>query len=169
MTQPKLVDRSEQPYMGIRTEASLTELDQVIPVLLAEVFAWLGKQGVTPAGAPFIRCHVINMAAKMAVEVGVPVASALEGDGKVCPGVLPAGRYAALIYTGVQNGIEGNGALIDWANEQGIVWDAWDAENGQAFRGRYESFLSNPDEVPDTQQWETVVSIRLADEQPRRG
>ena len=111
MTQPMLEDRNEQPYMGIRTEASLTELDQVVPVLLAEVFAWLGKQGMTPAGPPFIRYYVINMAANMAVEVGVPVASDLEDDGKVCPGMLPAGRYAALIYTGTQNGVEGNGGL----------------------------------------------------------
>src|SRR5262249_14780786 len=131
-----------------------------------EMFAWLGARGVTPAGAPFIRYHVIDMAALMDVEVGVPVANVLEGDGRVCAGVLPAGRYAVLIYTGVKNGIAGNAVLIDWADEQGIVWDAWDAEKGQAFRGRYEVLLTNPEEEPDQEQWETEVAIRLADQQP---
>ena len=133
----------------------------------------MDKQGVAPAGAPFIRYHVINMAANMDVELGVPVASAIAsaeaGDGRVRAGVLPAGRYAALVYTGVKNGLQGNKVLVDWAKEQGIEWDAWDAENGHAFRGRYESFLTSPDEEPDQAKWETEVAIRLADKQPTGG
>jgi effector-binding domain-containing protein len=151
--------------MGIRTEAAQRELHQIIPPLLVEVFAWLGVRGVIPAGAPFIRYHVINMATTMDVEVGVPVASALEDDRRVCPGALPASRYAVLIYTGVKHGFQGSKALIDWAKEQGI---AWDVEKGQAFRGRYELFLTNPNEEPGQEHWETEVAIRLADQQPSR-
>ena len=162
---PQIEDRSDKPYVGIRTKASGDELPTVIPQLLGEVFGWLGKHGVAPAGAPFMRFHVIDMETTMDVEIGVPVASALAGDGRVCSGVLPAGRYAALVYAGVKNGIEANKVLIDWAKEQGIEWDAWDAENGHAFRGRYESFLTNPAEEPDQAKWETEVAIRLADEQ----
>ena len=153
--QPKIEDRSEKPYGGIRTQAAGDDLPQVIPQLLGEVFAWLGKQGSASAGAPFIRFHVINMETTMEVEIGVPVASALAGDGRVRPGVLPAGRYATLVYAGVKNAIEANKVLIDWAKEQGIEWDAWDTETGHAFRARYETFLTGPDDDPDQAKWET--------------
>lgn len=167
--QPKIEARSEQPYVGIRTHAAGEAFPQVIPQLLGEVFAWLGRQGIAPAGAPFIRYHVINMETQMDVDLGVPVASTLAGDGRVCPGILPAGRFATLVYAGVKNGILANGVLIDWANEQGIEWDVWDVENGHAFAARYESFLTDPDEEPDQAKWETEVAIRLADNQPAKG
>jgi hypothetical protein len=51
---------------------------------------------------------------------------------------LPAGRYASLVYAGVENGIAGDGALIDWAVGQGIEWDHWGNELGDAFGGRVE-------------------------------
>jgi effector-binding domain-containing protein len=167
--QPKIEDRSEKPYVGTRTQATTDDLPMVIPQLLGEVLAWVGKQGVAPAGAPFIRFHVINMETTMDVEIGVPVASALAGDGRVSPGVLPAGQYATLVYAGVENGIEANKVLIDWAREQGIEWDAWDTEAGHAFRARYETFLTDPNADPDQANWETEVAIRLADEQSAKG
>src|SRR5690349_20662015 len=98
MTEPKVENRDEQPYMGIRSQVPMAELPTVIPQSLGEIFAWLGKEGVTPAGPPFIRYHVIDMSSKLDVELGVPVASALAGDDRVAAGVLPAGRYASLVY-----------------------------------------------------------------------
>jgi effector-binding domain-containing protein len=169
ITEPKLEDRNKQHYVGIRTQVPMKEMGKgVIPQLLGEVFAWLGKQGVAPAGAPFIRYHVINMEANMDIELGVPIASALPSDGRVSPGVLPAGRYATLVYTGLRNGIKGNKALLDWAAEKGIRWDRWDAENGDAFRSRYESYLTDPAEEPNQAKWETEVAIKVADDQPRQ-
>jgi effector-binding domain-containing protein len=167
MTEPRLEDRSAQHYVGIRTQATMQEMRAgLIPRLLGEVFAWLEKQGVAPAGAPFIRYHVINMESKLDIELGVPVASALAGDGRISAGVLPAGRYAALIYTGVENGIPANGALLDWGAEQGLVWDTYAAENGDGFGARIESYLTDPADEPDPAKWETEVAIRLADQQP---
>lgn len=163
IAEPKLGDRTEQPYMGIRTQVPMRKLKDIIPQSIDEMFSWLGRQGVEPAGRPFIRYHVINMAGKMDVEVGVPVKGALSGDERISAGVLPAGRYASLIYSGVKNGIEGNKALLDWATEQGIVWDRWDDKNGDAFGSRVEFFLTGPDEDPDPANWETEVAIRLAD------
>jgi effector-binding domain-containing protein len=166
--EPKIQLRDAQPYMGIRTQIPITELSIVIPQLLGEVFAWLGKQGVVPASAPFIRYHVINMAAKLDVEMGVPVASAVSGDHRVSAGVLPAGQYASLVYTGVKNGMKANAALLDWGAKKGLMWDRWEAENGDGFGARFESFLTDPNVEPDQAKWETEVAIRLADSQPRK-
>jgi len=127
----------------------------------------LRNQGEAPAGPPFIRYHVIDMESKLDIELGVPIASALASDGDVSAGALPAGQYASLVYTGVTNGMEANAALLDWGAKNGLVWDQWDTENGDAFGGRFESFLTEPDDEPDPAKWETEVAIRLADNQPR--
>ena len=161
--QPRIEHRHEQPYVGIRTQVPIRTLGSTIPNLLGELFPWLSERGVAPSGPPFIRYHVINMAAEMDVELGIPVATALPGDGRVCPGTLPAGRYTALVYTGRDNGIAGNAALLDWGKQQGLIWDRRQTDNGDAFGARYESFLTAPDEQPDPRKWETEVAIRVAD------
>ena len=167
ITKPKLEDRPEQRYVGIRTQVPMSQFKKIIPQFLDELFAWLGKQEVDPAGAPFMRYHVINMAGNMDVELGVPVATVVRGDGRVAPGVIPAGRYATLVYSGV-TGIKGNKTLIDWAVKNNIRWDRWNDENGDAFRARVEYFLTDPAEEPDRKKWETEVAIKVVDAQAQR-
>jgi effector-binding domain-containing protein len=168
ITEPKLDDRTEQPYMGIRTLVPMEEMGSgLIPRLHGEVMGYLKKHGVAPAGAPFLRFHVINMPGKMDIELGWPVASALPGDGRVAAGALPAGRYASLVYTGIMNGIPANKALLDWGAEQGLVWDTYVSDHGDGFGARYESYLTDPADEPDMAKWETEVAIRLADDQAR--
>jgi effector-binding domain-containing protein len=167
MTEPKLEDRSEQPYVAVRTQATMQELASVIPQLLGEVFAWLGSQGVPPAGAPFIRYFVIDMAAQLDIALGVPVATAVPGNKRIAAGMLPAGRYATLVYTGVQNGIAANAALLDWGAKQGFEWQKWATANGAAWGARLESYLTDPEIEPDPAKWETEVAFRLADPQAR--
>ena len=138
VTEPKLDNRSEKHYVGIRKVVTMEEMGSgVIPQLIDEVYGWLGKRGIEPVGGPFMRFYVIDMAVNMDIEIGVPVATPVTGDGRVSPGVIPAGRYASLIYTDSRKGYEGNKVLIDWAKEKGIEWDAWDDPKGNAFRSRY--------------------------------
>jgi effector-binding domain-containing protein len=130
------------------------------------VYAWLRQHGIAPAGAPFIRYRVIDMSAQLDIELGVPVARAVSGDDRIRADELPAGRYATLIYADVRRGIEANAALLEWGARQGLVWDSWTAENGEAFGARLESYLTDPQDEPDLAKWETEVAIRLADDQP---
>ena len=160
---PKIEERAAQPYVGIRTQVPIRKFRTVIPRLLDEVFTWLKERNIAPDGPPFMRHHVINMEALMDIALAVPVAEAIEGDDRVVGGELPAGRYAALIYTGVKNGIKGNGALLEWGAQQGLQWDRWDDESGEAFGARIEWFLTDPDNEPDDTKWETEVAIRLAE------
>lgn len=162
ISEPKVEERAEQHYVGIRTQVPHSKFREIIPQYLDELFAWLGARDVTPACAPFMRYYVINMPGLMDVELGIPVAAAMPGEGRIVPGVIPAGRYAALVYTGL-NGIAGNAALIGWAENNGIQWDRWDDPNGDAFRARIEYYLTDPAEEPDPEKWETEVAIKLAD------
>jgi effector-binding domain-containing protein len=167
ITEPKLENRNEQHYVAIRSQATMQQLATAIQQGIGEVSAWLGMQGVAPDGAPFIRYLVIDMEALLEIEVGFPVASALAGDARIRAGVLPAGRYASLVYTGIDNGIQGNWELLKWGAAQGLEWDSWKTEKGDGFGARFESFLTDPNEEPDQATWETEVAIRLADHQPR--
>ena len=84
-----------------------------------------------------MRYYVIDMAARMDIEIGWPVAAPVASEGRVAAGVLPAGRYASLVYTGVQNGV----ARQQGADRLGRLKTAsagirWDDPNGDAFRAR---------------------------------
>ncbi|WP_255553184.1 GyrI-like domain-containing protein [Ktedonobacter sp. SOSP1-52] len=167
MTEPKSEDRMAQPYMGMRTRIPMQELGVVIPQYIGEVFAFLGKQGVAPVHAPFVRYHVINMPEMLDIEVGIPVASPLPDEDRIHGGVLPAGRYASLVYTGIENGIQANAALMEWGARHGLVWDSRETKDGEAFGSRFESFLTDPEKQPDQGKWETEVAIRLAESQEK--
>ncbi|MBP8001636.1 MAG: GyrI-like domain-containing protein [Chloroflexi bacterium] len=162
VTSPQIDYRAEKPYVGIRTQTPMKGMFKVIDKLFKEMNVWLKKQGVKSAGPPFLRYHVIDMAGEMDIEVGMPVAAALPVNGRVTNGVLPAGRYASLVYVG--NGYTGNKTLVEWAKANGIAWDRWDDAKGDAFRSRYETYLTDPAIEPRKTKWEVEVAIKLADE-----
>jgi effector-binding domain-containing protein len=164
ISEPQIDERPEKVYMGIRTQTPMKGMFKVVDGLRKELTAWFKAQGAAPAGPPFLRYHIIDMAGEMDIEYGIPVATALAGDQRVTAGVLPAGRYASLIYTG--HGLTGNKALIEWAASNGIKWDRWDDAKGDAFRARLETYLTHPKIEPRKTKWEIEVAIKLADEQP---
>ena len=163
-TQPVIDERPERYTAGIRLKAPIRDFKKVIPPTLTEVLGWVRGHGVGSGDPPFMRLYVINMEGEMDMELGVPVARPIQPDGRITPGVLPAGRYASLIYTGRDRGYAGNGVLIRWGQKQGVVWDAWDDPAGEAFACRYEAFLTDPADEPDHKKWQTEVAIKLADE-----
>lgn len=166
-TDPKLEDRAEQHYAGIRVQVPMSELGSgLIPQLHDEVMGWLKEQGVSPTGGPLLRYHVIDMACNLDIEMAWPVAEPVTGNGRVNAGALPAGRYASLIFTGINNGVAGNAALLEWAQQQGLALDSWSTPQGDAFRSRVEFELTDPADEPDMAKWETEVAIKLADGQP---
>lgn len=162
----RVYERPDEHYLGIRTQTPFKGMFTVIDKhLFKELRVWMQQAGVTPAGLPFFRYYVINMDGDMDVEVGIPVAASLPGDGRVCPGVLPGGRYASLTYIGT--GYTGNGALTRWAMENGLAFDQWDVPQGTAFRARYERYLTDPKIQPLKSKWEVEVAVKLVDDQPR--
>jgi effector-binding domain-containing protein len=128
-----------------------------------EVFAWLGARGLEPAGAPFWRYNVIDMARKLEVDVAVPVAAAVDGDDHVVSGVLPAGRYATLTHVGHPSELAGvTKTLLDWAAGEGLTWDMSLGEDGERWGARLEIYLTDPSEEPDMSKWVTELAFRLA-------
>jgi effector-binding domain-containing protein len=159
--EPKIDERPETTYVGIRIQTPMKGMFAEVNKLFKEMNKWMKKEGIIPSGAPFLRYHVIDMAGEMDIEVGMPVAATVTGDERVKPGVLPAGRYASLIYTG--SGLQGNKALVEWARDNGIRWDRWDDPKGDGFRCRYEAYLTDPKIEPRKTKWDIEVAIKLAE------
>jgi effector-binding domain-containing protein len=168
ITGPQLEDRPAQPYVAIRRQVRMQDFSSVIDQTLPQVFAWLDKHGVAPAGPPLIRYLVINMPDKLDVELGVPVATNVSVDDGVTAGVLPAGRYASLLYRGHYSGLmSANKTLLDWGADHGLVWDQSSTNAGDAFGARYESYRTDPGAEPDPANWETEVAIRVSQDRTR--
>ena len=160
-SQPRIDYRAEQPTLGIRVQTPFRGMFKVVDGLRKELNGWLAQQGVQPAGPPFLRYHVIDMDGEMDIEYGVPVRERMSGDGRVEPGVLPAGRYASLIYSG--SGLQGNRALIEWAKQNGVPFDRWDDPKGDAFRARLETYMTDPKVEPRKTKWQVEMAVRVRD------
>ena len=158
---PKIDRRPKLTYMGIRTNTPFKGMPRVIDRISRELNTWVSKKNFKTSGPPFLRFHVIDMRGFMDISFCVPVRKALPDDGDVKADFIPAGRYASLIYSG--GGISANRALIEWVHAQGMDLDRWDTEKGDNFRGRYETYLTDPKIEPRKSKWKIEVAIKLAD------
>jgi effector-binding domain-containing protein len=159
MSEPKVRERTGQPYVAIPIRATLREWGEV-NALVAEVLGWLSGRGIAPAGALFYRHRVIGgMDAKFEVEVGFPVATEVEGDGRVVAGAKPAGRYVVATHHGHPDDIAASHlALVEWAGRQGVPL----AKDGEVWLGLFESYLSDPAVEPDPDKWRTELAYLVS-------
>lgn len=161
---PRIVDRPARPYAAVRANVTM-ETVGTIAHRIPEVIGRLAALGVRPAGPPFLKYNVIDMARQLEMEAGVPIgAGAVVNDGDLFSGVLPAGRFASSTHLGSPDGLVGATALLlDWAAAAGLRWDMMESADGDRWGCRMESYLTDPREQPDTTKWETVLEFRLAD------
>ena len=157
---PKIDQRPKLTYMGIRTLAPFKGMPKVIDRISKDLTTWVDNNKVKSSGLPFLRFHVIDMRGFMDISFCVPVRRALPNDGDVKADLIPAGRYASLIYSG--GGISANRALIEWVRTQGMDFDNWETEQGDNLRGRYETYLTDPKIEPRKSRWKIEVAIKLA-------
>jgi hypothetical protein len=93
----------------------------------------------------------------------VPVEEAVDGEGEVLAGELPAGRYAEATYVGHPDQlIAFTGAFLEEAANRGLTWDVTETEHGTHWGRRLEVLLTKQAEQPDPDKWETKLSFRLA-------
>jgi effector-binding domain-containing protein len=165
--EPSIVEREAQPYVGIRRVLPMSAL-ATLADRIPELSGWLAERGTEPAGAPFFRYNVIDMDNEMDLEVGVPISSVpvereLAGAGDVHAGVLPAGRYATVVHIGHPDELfDVTTDLLTWADKQGLGWDSWQTERGEAWGCRLESYLTDPAVEPDMHKWQVRLLFRLA-------
>ncbi len=157
LNESKLEQRNAIPYVAIQTKVSVP-FGEVLGPLWGEVFGWLRSQGIEPAGPPFIRYITIDMPKELALEVGVPVASAVTGNDRISAGTFPAGRYAVALYTGDYSGLQkATAELLAWAEKQKIVFKTTGSGKDEVWAARYESYIADPKEEPNPEKWQTQL------------
>ena len=155
---PRIEQRPARPYVAIRTSVAMAEIAHALPPLTAEVRAWLTDRGVCPDGPELWRYLIIDMSGELTIDVGFPVAHALDGDDRVLSDELPGGAYAVATFHGHPDGLmHATGDLLRWGDEHGVTWDKRPEGQGEAWRSRVEWYLSS--EEPDLDAWETELAF----------
>jgi effector-binding domain-containing protein len=163
VSEPKLEDRQEQHYVAIRTAVPIP-FGKYLQPLWSEVSAWLKNEGVplTSSGPAIIRYLTTDMSKKLDIEVGFTVERAMPGNDRIIADVLPAGKYATLIYTGPVKGkgvYKATVALLDWAKENGIAWNTSMKDDIEWWNGRTEFYLTDPEREPDPGKYKTELAF----------
>lgn len=157
---PAIETRGERPYVARRVVMPLRDFGARIPVLMAELCGWMEAHNVTPSGAMFLRFHTIDMPQRIDVEAALPVDGTPIAEDAISTGTVPAGRYATLIYTGVENAVAQNRRLINWIAAQGKTMDYEKREDGDHFAARIETLMSDPEDLPTQSQWQIAIKLR---------
>jgi hypothetical protein len=158
----RIEERAEIPYVGIRVitpfRGMLAERDR----LLDEARSEIKEAALETVGYGFLRLYVIDMEGPMDLEAGYFTVGDVQLDHpRLRSGSMPAGRYATLSYK--NHARRANGALQDWARDNGLVLDRWTVPEGDAFACRYEAFWTDPKVEPHKTKWTVELSMRLAE------
>ncbi|MCE7981327.1 MAG: hypothetical protein DYG89_09065 [Caldilinea sp. CFX5] len=158
---PTIAYRPAKPYIGIRTVTPFAGMFAVVTTHMKTLRQWVNQHQIAEQGPFFLRYYQIDMQGLMDIEVGFKVTAPVPGDERIKPGLLPAGRYASLVYSG--NGLKGNKALLDWAKTNNITLDRWAEPAGDTFACRYEAYLTDYRVEPRKLLWEIDLAIKIAD------
>ena len=148
---PEILLRKEERYVSILNKIKREDIPSELPPLIPELFNWLNKKNIQPAGAPFF--NYVNMRnEQLEVEVGIPIGSYINGDDRVYPGIFPAGKYAVAQYTGPYN------KLFD----VNIAIEKWKDENNLKFKSpKVEFYSTNTVVEPNPEKWVTIIINRI--------
>jgi effector-binding domain-containing protein len=160
LSEPRFITRDPQPYAAIRLSVEQPEIPQKAPPLVGEILGWAAKHA-KQAGPAFFNYTAMEPGRPMEMEVGVPVAEPVKGNGRVVGGTLPGGRYATVTWTGPYDKLrDAHMALHDWLAEQNVPKQSTDNEAGLTL---LEIYVTDPEEVKDPNQWVTEIAFKLKD------
>jgi effector-binding domain-containing protein len=166
--EPQIAERPAQPYLAIWCHVT-SGVPAAVDPAFPELFGWLGRHGVEPAGPPFIRVHELDAAGEpLELEVAVPVAGDFPGDERVRHDTLPAGRYVTMVHVGPYRSEterdlgDARAALIDWMEQRGIVYSRA-SERGQALPCAVDHLRVSPGTESDYSKWETELAYLIVD------
>jgi effector-binding domain-containing protein len=167
MSEPQIVLREAQPYLGIRAPVGNGGIRAFADGAFPELFGWLAQHGVAPAGPPFLRYHEVDHAGEpLDAEAGVPVNDSAPSGGRVRPDALPAGRYLTFVHIGPYTSHsmpdlgDARAELVAWAHDNGIVYGS-ETQRGFALPCALEHFRIGPVDDRDFTRWETEFAYLI--------
>jgi effector-binding domain-containing protein len=155
-----IVEKPDQPYVGIRLKTPFPGMFAVAARALKDLRVWSKANGLEGDGPYFLRYYHCDMREIMEIEAGLLTAAAPPDHPQIKSGLLPAGKYASLIYRG--NGLRGNQALMQWGRDKAIAFEAIDPAEAESYRCRYEAYLTDHRVEPRKLLWDVELAIKLA-------
>jgi effector-binding domain-containing protein len=160
---PRIERRDEQPYVSIRTRATLNEWPRVNALVL-DVLHWMEERGLGSAGAPFFRYWTIgDDRDPYDLEVGWPVDEVPEPEGAVRVGTIPGASYVRLVHHGHPDRLDrAHDALREWADRKGVELKVETEGGREVWAGVFECYLTDPADEPDPAEWRTELLYQIA-------
>ncbi|RYD69298.1 MAG: AraC family transcriptional regulator [Verrucomicrobiaceae bacterium] len=161
LTLPKIITRESQRYVAVRFPVVIPFDGEVDPAFdeLWEAFA---QARIEPDGLEFIKFNLVNMPS-LEIEAGMTTNAPIPLSGRLVEGVLPAGQYVSMTYTGSYDGLyDATAMLVGWAKEKGLKWDATETAEGEVFTCRLEVHVNNPSIESDPSKLVTTLLFKLA-------
>jgi effector-binding domain-containing protein len=131
----------------VRVATQPPKIGEALDGMLPEVRSELDRQGISPAGPPFVRYYDYTEA-EVDFEAGFPVDKPITAAGRVEPGELPGGRAAVTVHRGRYDELQqahdeiGEWVLAHDHDPSGPVWEV---------------YVTDPSREPDSSRWETEV------------
>ncbi|WNB86957.1 GyrI-like domain-containing protein [Cellulomonas sp. ATA003] len=157
MDEIRLIERLEQPTLGVRQVVRWDEIGDVFGRVIPAVAQALQHLGAVPAGAPYARYRG-HFDDSVDLEVGFPVVEPVDvgavvvdlSPGEVVADPLPAVRAAESVHTGAYDGLR----------ETYTRMEAWVAEHHlDTLDQSWEIYESGPESDPDPATWRTRVLL----------
>lgn len=165
ITEPKIERRKKQHYLAIRMAVAIP-FGKYLQPAWNEVYEWMMENKVRSSGPALIRYLTTDMSTELDIDVGFTVDKAVKGNERIIADVLPAGRYATLLYTGPYTGkgiFKATVALLDWAKENKVKWDTSRKKGVERWNGRTEFYFSDPATEKDPKNFKTELAFLVAD------
>lgn len=165
ITEPKIERRKKQHYVAIRMAVPIP-FGKYLQPAWDEVYDWLQSNDIRPSGPSIIRYLTTDMSKKLDIDVGFTVGKPVRGDDRIIADVLPAGRYATLLYTGPYRGkgiFKATVSLFEWAKQNKIKWNTTKKKGVEWWNGRAEFYFSDPAVEKDPSKFKTELAVLIAD------
>jgi effector-binding domain-containing protein len=163
---PKVITESEvevqklpaQHVLRIRQQSTMEELSTLIPAAIAELHDHMTSVGATAQGPPAVLYSFPDESGVLRFDTCWPVEEGIDGGGRIEAVTLPACVAASYLHRGQYEELRHtHGALQALFAEHGVE-TAGDPR---------EVYLSDPAEVPDPADYETVVQYPVVPETAR--
>ncbi len=147
---PYAVSRKElaqQPVLVVRRRVKRGDIAAVLGEQFGRIWQYAMRAGATVAGQPFTR-YLDWGPGMLTLEMGLPIATATAGEADIRSDTLPGGPAAVVTHTGPYDRLsDAHAAVQIWVEENGF----------RAAGAPWETYVSDPADVPDQKDWQTEI------------
>jgi AraC family transcriptional regulator len=142
---------AETPFLFMHSQVKPEGISEALGSMFGPVFHFATTQGIPFAGRPTAR-YVSYGPGLVTIEAGMPIVSPADGEGDIKVGSLGGGDVATTIHKGPYD-------TLNQAHEAIQRW--MDANNEESNGAPWETYLTDPGEIPDPAEWLTEINHPL--------